>query len=844
MRILILGYYHRKNFGDDLFEYVFRKYVFSSDEYDLTIINMDDIQTIFRGLDNGTIKQFDRIVVGGGDLINEYYFRESNIATFRRYFVGVPLFFYGVGLSYPDLLPILDIGDFFFMRNKIDHEVVKRRYGVKYSSYTPDLAYFLCNEDSLKVYKNEKSSVQKIGFCLPHTWFENSKKNTQQFFNQIITLICDLSKHHQVYVIPFDTSINKRNSDLILSERIREKIKEKDFDSQGNQRIFFKDEAQMTPVQMIECFKTLDLVFASRFHSVIMCLLTETPFVSLYTTRKIENMMSELSLDLRSSFIKVDTDSDFVPRSLDRSLVDSTFESIKSRYRDVAESIRNNKKYLFGLLNKSWQQCMIVMKSRDGRHAPPQYVSNAEKSKIISKTVDSVLTLLGKFSTRTKDKVMEDIPLAKIITKRNVSIPSVVQKIITEEVLWCITGDPYAPYYYGLFENVLTNNFVSQLKWLVDDYYKTYKYKTLHSEWITIVNKNFQEVHRSGWQFIVNNMVAELNNTDGISRNLIIDTYVDKTFHWNKMFYERQGVIPYTKNWIGFIHHTFSSYNNSYNCETLFQDDMFRSSLEHCKCLIVMSEYLKRQIEQILHEMYNDPMKPLTNRVVVEVIYHPSEMTETMFTWENFVSNPDKQLVQVGNWLRNVFEIYRLDLPRNSIIKQKSVLKNRNTENYFLPDGFFDDLFRKLDMLREPPSNVVDICKISFQNMHLKGMYEYIMEMENSVRVVEYLDNDKYDNLLANNVVFVNLVDASAVNTIVECVLRNTPILVNPIDPVVEVLGPGYPFYYNSAYEASRLLESEHLIKQTHQYLQTLDKSNFLIETFVLKMKEILSRHV
>src|SRR5690606_3665860 len=97
----------------------------------------------------------------------------------------------------------------------------------------------------------------------------------------------------------------------------------------------------------------------------------------------------------------------------------------------------------------------------------------------------------------------------------------------------------------------------------------------------------------------------------------------DKTFHWNKVFYTSKGVIPYDNDWIGFIHHTYSYYNNHYNCDVIFKDSQFIESLNKCKCLIVMSKYLKNQIQQSLDQLIES--KTLIKAPVVEVLYHPTE---------------------------------------------------------------------------------------------------------------------------------------------------------------------------------------------------------------------------
>ena len=85
---------------------------------------------------------------------------------------------------------------------------------------------------------------------------------------------------------------------------------------------------------------------------------------------------------------------------------------------------------------------------------------------------------------------------------------------------------------------------------------------------------------------------------------------------------------------------------------------------------------------------------------------------------------------------------------------------------------------------------------------------------------------------MSQSVVFLDLYDAIANNAVIECISRQTPILVNPIDSVVEYLGKDYPFYYYSLDEAAEKLEDDDLIQETSEYLQSckrlVDKSKFV----------------
>ena len=74
-------------------------------------------------------------------------------------------------------------------------------------------------------------------------------------------------------------------------------------------------------------------------------------------------------------------------------------------------------------------------------------------------------------------------------------------------------------------------------------------------------------------------------------------------------------------------------------------------------------------------------------------------------------------------------------------------------------------------------------------NKYINGLIKYIKELDSSVKIIDKLSNEDYDNLLTKNIVFIKLVDASAVNTIIECIVRNTPIIVNRLPATEELLG-------------------------------------------------------
>jgi hypothetical protein len=185
-----------------------------------------------------------------------------------------------------------------------------------------------------------------------------------------------------------------------------------------------------------------------------------------------------------------------------------------------------------------------------------------------------------------------------------------------------------------------------------------------------------------------------------------------------------------------------------------------------------LSEYHKRWLENHLS-------------VPIVRLFHPTAPAEKKFSIENFATNPDKKIVQIGSWLRKLHSIYFLPVKR---------LK-RAIAHQHVP--YIEDLFaaEKREFQIEPDYG--------------------------SVEVLRFLSDAQYDDLLSRNIVYIELYDSSANNTVIECMIRNTPILINPLPAVKEYLGEEYPFYFTHRTQAAHKAEDAALIEETCKYLQT-----------------------
>ena len=289
-------------------------------------------------------------------------------------------------------------------------------------------------------------------------------------------------------------------------------------------------------------------------------------------------------------------------------------------------------------------------------------------------------------------------------------------------------------------------------------------------------------------------------------------------------------MIPYRRPWIGFLHHTFDTSFSPYNSEALFASPDFIESLPACKAILVLSEYLAAQVRQ------------RAPHVKVFVLTHPTEDCAAKFAPSAI---PHANLLHVGGWLRNIVYFFRLKSP-----VQKICVKGAAMNNYVPPADFMDQMRDFLGAAggaaaaAAEPETLISSGGGGGHHIHhnwLQHLYEYFESLFGSVKVIDTICNHDYDTLLAQNIVFLHLVDASAVNTILECIVRNTPVIVNRHPAIVEVLGQKYPLFYENDADPSTVLDTLWpKIHDAYNYLSHMDKSRFTAAHFVKQLTDIM----
>ncbi len=321
---------------------------------------------------------------------------------------------------------------------------------------------------------------------------------------------------------------------------------------------------------------------------------------------------------------------------------------------------------------------------------------------------------------------------------------------------------------------------------------------------ISLANQKRFSCHRSGWAFALD-ALAPLHHSQGV----LFDGFIENNFAWlhrtpgvrpvevlermrREGTYERlatsedRGITPYTRPWVGVIHNPPGMpawYLPQDSPQAIFAKDVWRRSAEHCKGLFTLSEYAARWVRE-------------ATGLPVSALVSPTETPAVRFDFGRFEANRSKKVVQVGWWLRNLGAIYRLPIPRGN------------------PLGY-----EKIRLVPHPFERADEYMRQLLEaEARVEGRPPEARHAENT-REVQHVSDGKYDELLAENVAFVRLYDASANNTVTECLARGTPLLINPLPAVVEYLGPSYPLYYDGLAEAAEKAMDLDLIRRTHLYL-------------------------
>lgn len=800
--IVVLGYYDRANLGDESYKLAFPRLL---SEFNLPVVFHDPRKL------NCVPPEAHLVICGGGDII-ENWFNEAFERLLSR--CHCPVFAVSIGITYPSTITRKYLK--YFQRIYVRHNDYSRELstivGTRNVYHIPDAAFILDPVPSPSEFPSEKV----IGVFMAPT---SKREDTPTVLTQ--TLL-DLQKFgYRIVFYCFNTSPEKHEHDATYISKAYPQ--------------FTVDSSVTTVDGMLTVMSKLWLGICVRYHSHVFSILQNIPFVSLAQTPKAQMLMKDFGYT----------------------------ENVALKPCEINDAIRfalRNRLQIMLLNQKNVSLCKELLTSVKLFH--PASVAELEKQS---------LSLLA--SGRTPESVVSHI-------------------------LYQVTGAFTNKYTHGFVEKLKANThpLSDMIQWVNSDFNKTSStdlpspyYPHPYIGWFSKLNAEstvclmqppsvFANVHRSGWEFALT-LLNSLNSDTGI----LCDTYTDGTFLWNETNLLDAGALPYKQAWCGFLHHTPIESCGKNNLISLFARPSFIKSLRQCKALITLSEYTQRWIKRTL--------KYQGIKVPVFSLKHPTETSGSLFCFDTFTTNPC--VVQIGAWLRDPYAIYRIFTPWAS----RKVLHGPNMENYIHPPNLavHDGTFCSRDIcnvhcrsehltanyccsclpLDDTPSGCMTMSRIPFKsrNTCVNYILQYIwstysalpeklclshdcpnignpktncIETVNDVIRVNYqfvqelpkLSNPDYDELLHKSVVFIKLEDASAVNTLIECMMRNTPILINRLEAVVEYLGPDYPLYYDHIEEIPFITMD--MIKSANKYLRRMNKKDISVDTFIYGFKRIL----
>jgi len=309
--------------------------------------------------------------------------------------------------------------------------------------------------------------------------------------------------------------------------------------------------------------------------------------------------------------------------------------------------------------------------------------------------------------------------------------------------------------------------------------------------------------HRSGWRDALA-ALHPLHHADGV----LFDDFLEVPFAYehprggirdgaailgalrggpweSRLTSEELRVVPFREPWIGFMHNPPGMpdwFHGDASPQAIFAKRVWQASLPFCRGLFVLSEYHARWLRQQV-------------TAPVSALVHPTAKPTRRFDVDRFLANPDKRIVQVGWWLRRLASIHRLALDADNRLG-----------------------YRKLRLVPDfAPGADAHLRELLARECAANG---YVVDPDRGdVESRSHLPDDAYDALLADNVVFVDLIDASANNTVVECLARGTPLLVNRLPAVEEYLGADYPLYFADLGEAAAFAQDVGRLRAAHDHL-------------------------
>lgn len=276
--------------------------------------------------------------------------------------------------------------------------------------------------------------------------------------------------------------------------------------------------------------------------------------------------------------------------------------------------------------------------------------------------------------------------------------------------------------------------------------------------------------HRSSF----NNLIAALEPLNRGPGGIRFIPFLERQFVWGDCAVDGEARSdnprPITDPWVGILHVPFDV--PDWWCDTsvcprsFFETSLFQDSLPACRGIITLSAALQKDLATYLPDTPSLSLK------------FPTSLNVRMWEPKSYSASPC--VIQVGDWLRKLQAIHRLNAPNH----------------------------RKVMLLKQFTNDFLQQEIAVFGNA-----------IDPRVEMFDFISNEEYDKFLSQSVVICLMYSTAANNIVCECLARATPILINPLPAVVEYLGEDYPLYVRNEIEAGAVITHINRIKEAHAYL-------------------------
>lgn len=271
MKICIVGWYGKKNVGDEAFRVVFQRFF---EGHELRFVTPPQ-----------TCPDSDAVILGGGAVASPFYL--NSLPPVPRYAIGIDL-------AYDSEANLMAEAAFrkIYVRTRNDCELLQKAASCPVVAI-PDLAFYIrpTGQDILGKYKlhSDRKTLGVLVTDYVNPAIDRSiELFTQRANNFKINLAAKLDdlydQGYEVLLIPCSTGGygDDRRMNLDLAAFMRHSPTNI-MDTIG-------------PQEMIDLIAQCDVTLCQRFHAHIFSIIAGTPFISIEFTRKVKTLLQERNL--------------------------------------------------------------------------------------------------------------------------------------------------------------------------------------------------------------------------------------------------------------------------------------------------------------------------------------------------------------------------------------------------------------------------------------------------------------------------------------------------------------------------------------------------------------------